>query len=116
MSRLVRRLHHTRWLLIIGFLLLSTGWLWARAGGGHSSSSSGGHSHGSGSSGSSGGGGGDLFELIYFFWWLNTRHPFIGVPVTAGLGYFLYRSGKAGKRGYQGNVINRGRVAAAENV
>jgi predicted nucleic acid-binding Zn ribbon protein len=104
--------------LALCFLLLSTNWLWARAGGGHSSSSSNHSSGGSSSSSrsSGGGGGGDLFELIRLFWWLNTRHPLIGLPITAGLIYATYRSAKAGKSGYQGAVIKRGNVAAAENL
>lgn len=116
MPKFLRRFHRHRWLLVVSFLLLSTSWLWARAGGGRSSSSGSSSSGSSSRSGGGGGGGGDLFELIYFIWWLNTRHPLIGVPATGAAIYFLYRSGKAGKRGYQGVVINRGALAAAQNV
>ncbi|MEQ1862937.1 MAG: Tim44-like domain-containing protein, partial [Chthoniobacteraceae bacterium] len=116
MPKYLRRLHRARWVLVVCFLLLSTGWLWARAGGGHSSGGGGGGSSSSSGGGSGGGGGGDLIGLIRFFWWLNTRHPLIGVPVTTGVIYFFYRSAKAGKRGYQGVVISRGAAAAAQNV
>ncbi len=104
-------------MIALCFLLLSSNWLWGRAGGGHSSSS-GSHSSGHSSSNSrgSGSGGGDLFELIRLFWWLNTRHPLIGLPVTGVLCYLIYRSASAGKLGYQGVVINRGALAAAQNL
>lgn len=47
---------------------------------------------------------------------MNTRHPLVGVPITAGLCYAVYRSMKAGKSGYQGSVIRRGNVAATQNL
>lgn len=57
-----------------------------------------------------------IFDVIRLLWWLNRNHPLIGVPVTAGLGYGIYRFVKSGNRGYQGIVIKRGAAAAAENV
>src|SRR5437879_5604203 len=68
----------------------------ARAGGGegyHGGGSGGGGGHGGGGGG--GGGGGDIFDLIWLLFQiirLIVIYPYIGLPVTAIVVFFIYRA------------------------
>ncbi len=90
----------------------------ARAGGGHSFSGGGGHSYSGGGHSSSGShsSGGDgsiilLYYLIRFLVMICIDHPFVGIPVAIGLGYFAYHFYRAGRDGLTGGVIRRGQLA-----
>jgi hypothetical protein len=114
------RFPHAKRTLVALLTLLSVAEVLARAGGGHSSgsSSSSGGSHSSSASGS-GGGGGDLwflFQCIRWLFWLDVNQPIIGLPLTAAIGYGLYRFSRGGKTVYQNNVIKRGSRAANVNL
>ena len=82
----------------------------ARAGGGEGYSGGGG-----GGGGSGGGGGGGIGWLIYFWIRFCIEYPYIGLPVTLVVVFFLYHSHQTGLSAYRGSVIRRGADAADDN-
>jgi predicted lipid-binding transport protein (Tim44 family)/predicted nucleic acid-binding Zn ribbon protein/uncharacterized tellurite resistance protein B-like protein len=91
-------------------LLTTTSTALARAGGGE------GYSDGGGGGGGGGhGGGGDIAWLIYFWVRFCIQYPYIGLPITLAVAFFIYHAHKQGMAAYQGSVIRRGSDAAADN-
>jgi uncharacterized tellurite resistance protein B-like protein len=104
----------------LAVVLFITAHAFARAGGGEGFGGGGGGYGGGGGGGyggggHGGGGGGGIFWIVYLWFNFCIDYPWLGLPITAAVIFFFYKSHQVGWSTYQDSVIRRGSDAGDDN-